>query len=819
MDVSHQTFKAHLMSISNQLTSDDLNKMKFVLQDDLPKRKLEGVQQPYQLFSLMMEAKLLSANNLTRLAELLKSAGRMDLSNDVFQQVGQQMEVEGPSFFEDHPACFVGALPCKPAHFYGRNDMLDKIVEVLSGSNGQRLVLITGLPGYGKSCLAQIIGHVMIEKGFQVIFLCLREIRYVSKMCANILLSLKVNICGLASKQCELALSHLKSLTTKTILILDNAEDILKKPEERKEFYNFVNHVATYANHVKCVITSREVCSTSCQISRYSVKLLALETEDAARLLQAKVKENTILTLEDDQAKVIADLCLNVPLILHAAAAYIEDVGGPLALIQVLEKHSAPLELADMEELSPDLKMKRFLFDCLQQLGHELEKALVSLAVFPAAFHRDQVFIVFDVSIQLDTVLLSLVKRSLVHRDVETNQYFVHRLIQLCCEEKAQKDELLRVCYNQARERFVEHYLSLITELQRRFLSKGASKETICHYWKEEQHIIQAIFWALKNGSTLSTRCAKVLNNAVVFLAKVMKRRDFENVYSAALAANNGDLRVMVDCLTCVGIKLIFCCECHRTCSVVSEKCYKVLQKALGLYEQLNVQEGELVAQCYSKVARCMAKNGCPTTALELSSKALGIREKTREKEPFKYAACCNDRAVVLSSLQNHKEAMNLREQALVTYIDQLGEHLFTGTLYNYLGNDCLALGNFDKAVEYFSEALRIREALIGSYHHETARTLHDLGVAYKMKGDYENAMEKVNSAITIQEALFDVPHEKLKSLKEKQGICIQLNAPETSIQQLQMKIQECEDEMTQAKQSNNLRLERIMDIINTKAS
>ena len=83
------------MSISNQLTSDDLNKMKFVLQDDLPKRKLEGVQQPYQLFSLMMEAKLLSANNLTRLGELLKSTGRMDLSNDVLQQVGQQMEVEG----------------------------------------------------------------------------------------------------------------------------------------------------------------------------------------------------------------------------------------------------------------------------------------------------------------------------------------------------------------------------------------------------------------------------------------------------------------------------------------------------------------------------------------------------------------------------------------------------------------------------------------------------------------------------------------------------------------------------------------------------
>ena len=521
--------------------------------------------------------------------------------------------------------------------------MLKEIVRVLSEWNGKRLVVITGLPGYGKSCLAQRIGHTMKENGFQVIFLCLREIRSVGKMSAKILRALKANVGqGLMNNPHELALSYLKSLTTRTTLILDNAEDLICDENSKQEFYSFVNQVAQFAGQVKFVITSRVDCPASCQTPRHSVKLLVLENDAAAKLLQEKVKE-TGCFLEDQQAKTIAQLCFNIPLILHAAAAYMEAI-PPETLIQSLESHFGAIEISSMGELFPELQMRGFLSECLQQLGADFEEDLYSLAVFPTAFSYQQAQRVCCSKTRLPTALLQLVKRSLVHRELHSNHYFVHQVIQLCCKEKAKTDERLRACYSQAQARFIENYLNLITELHQEFLCKGNLEKSLCRFWAEEQNIVQAIWWATA-GTTLPARCAKILNEAVVFLAKVMKNAQFEEIYEVVLSATKGDLRLVADCLTCVGIKHIYSCECHRSCSVVTERAYRVLTRALEIYEKLNLTEGELVAQCYSKIGRCMAKNGNPSRALELSAKALAIREQRRPDEPLKYAACCNDLA------------------------------------------------------------------------------------------------------------------------------------------------------------------------------
>ena len=76
---SFDPFVRKCLAILKQCTSKDLNEMKLRLQDAIPEMKAEKVEAPYELFSLMVEAKLLSPDNLSHLDEMLSSAGRQDL--------------------------------------------------------------------------------------------------------------------------------------------------------------------------------------------------------------------------------------------------------------------------------------------------------------------------------------------------------------------------------------------------------------------------------------------------------------------------------------------------------------------------------------------------------------------------------------------------------------------------------------------------------------------------------------------------------------------------------------------------------------------
>ena len=86
------TFERKCLTILKQCTSEDLNKMKWWLQGYLPDSKLQKVEEPSELFSLMVEAGLLSPDNLHVFAKALSSAGRQDLR--------KQLEGELKTFLE-----------------------------------------------------------------------------------------------------------------------------------------------------------------------------------------------------------------------------------------------------------------------------------------------------------------------------------------------------------------------------------------------------------------------------------------------------------------------------------------------------------------------------------------------------------------------------------------------------------------------------------------------------------------------------------------------------------------------------------------------
>ena len=73
----------------------------------------------------------------------------------------------------------------------------------------------------------------------------------------------------------------------------------------------------------------------------------------------------------------------------------------------------------------------------------------------------------------------------------------------------------------------------------------------------------------------------------------------------------------------------------------------------------------------------------------------------------------------------------------LPVYEKNLGDHPFMATTFNWIGNSYKALGDYDNAINYTNQSLQIRDQLLG-HHQETARSFHDLGVAFSAKQDYE---------------------------------------------------------------------------------
>lgn len=75
-----------------------------------------------------------------------------------------------------------------------------------------------------------------------------------------------------------------------------------------------------------------------------------------------------------------------------------------------------------------------------------------------------------------------------------------------------------------------------------------------------------------------------------------------------------------------------------------------------------------------------------------------------------------------------HQEANKFREEySLPVYLESLGDHPFTATLMDDMGISYQALGNYESAIKFLHEALRMRNQSLGD-HQETARSFHGLG-------------------------------------------------------------------------------------------
>lgn len=76
------TFNQQLLKLSNDLSGDQLNDIKYLC-PFIGKRKKEKITRGYELFDLLMEQNRLLADDTDFLCELLTAVGRRDLSAEL----------------------------------------------------------------------------------------------------------------------------------------------------------------------------------------------------------------------------------------------------------------------------------------------------------------------------------------------------------------------------------------------------------------------------------------------------------------------------------------------------------------------------------------------------------------------------------------------------------------------------------------------------------------------------------------------------------------------------------------------------------------
>ena len=104
-------------------------------------------------------------------------------------------------------------------------------------------------------------------------------------------------------------------------------------------------------------------------------------------------------------------------------------------------------------------------------------------------------------------------------------------------------------------------------------------------------------------------------------------------------------------------------------------------------------------------------------------------------------------------AIEYYTRSLTIREKVLSK------EHPDLATSYNNLGSFYWKSGDYDKAIDYHTKALTIREKVLGNEHPDVGSSYNNLGVAYADKGDYDKAIEYHSKALVIEEKALGTEH------------------------------------------------------------
>ena len=349
----------------------------------------------------------------------------------------------------------VKSLPPSVKNFVGRHDELEKLNFCLDFQNIQsfiRVIGIMGSPGFGKSALAIQAMHE-VPRTVQVIYIDMSTIHSLDKLAIQLHEHDKFNFTE-ENAFYRAILEWGDALTTKTILFLDNCDDILID-DQKNDFKSILKKLCQNEKHFCKIVFTSQVKVSLPEEEFLSIHVDTLTRNETIKLIKKIVKRKMNAKKLDKVAHIVGDMPLAAKII--AAVIGIDKI-SPSEIIDQFIAHKNTI----IEKLSPpEFPLEDRIATCLtiayQNLHETTRRCARLLAKFPGSFcHSAADHIIhfpyntfrkyFQTSLQVPCIE-ELLSKSLLERTIsyEESRYNFHQLIRTYLNDVEKNRELLQL--------------------------------------------------------------------------------------------------------------------------------------------------------------------------------------------------------------------------------------------------------------------------------------------------------------------------------------------------------------------------------------
>ena len=401
--------------------------------------------------------------------------------------------------------------------FTGRDDEIKKITNRIT-DDSTRLLNIWGSPGFGKTSAAVEVAHHlnMSPLGYRLYFFKLQYVNTVDRFLSKIL--------SIFQSKVDPTITHLdkivsifREISCPVILIFDNLDDLLTRETSSSELINLFDELLDSSASIKILFTTRELLKTTRgQVKGFKhIRIRALSSTSSVAFVR-----QLLPSFSESVLTKVVRISFLVPLAMKILASSLAENSEDIANKVLDEFNFSENLLEQIDILADEEKMQNIFESLFERLESNEKHALIYLTAFASAL------ISKDAAIEIISggmgstpkavqSLNSLVKKTFIDKDVNTEYYSVHPLIYSFVMDKAKQRDFENVLLS-SRIRFCKYYLLLFEKLNDDFL---AGKSVDSPKLQDAMlHLSTAMLQSITNGSENSNDLFRILSKSEIFL-------------------------------------------------------------------------------------------------------------------------------------------------------------------------------------------------------------------------------------------------------------------------------------------------------------